>query len=251
MMTHTDWEIYVSTRDATPVHRRVTRDIQHDLLPRFLSNTTLIGLMGEARHRRSQLYDLTTGTRTRLFSNNSIRTISPEYIWMPSADGQHLILQAERDGDTVSAERGLTVRRSDAEDLAGGSARAPGPAAGGGERPAQPHDRGLQAHRRNACARCWRRAPINRVYDYEKALFDFDSKHITQPGNLKAIEYLEKTYRSFGYDAGAAVVHAARASGQRRQDRQRRRHAQGHRESGAHLCREQPLRLRGRGPGRR
>ena len=35
---------------------------------------------------------------------------------------------------------------------------------------------------------------------YEKAMFDFDSKHITQPGNLKAIEYLEKTYRSFGYD---------------------------------------------------
>jgi hypothetical protein len=40
---------------------------------------------------------------------------------------------------------------------------------------------------------------VNRVYGYEKTLFDFDSKYITQPGNLKAIEYLEKTYRSFGY----------------------------------------------------
>ncbi|MEZ5315888.1 MAG: M20/M25/M40 family metallo-hydrolase [Vicinamibacterales bacterium] len=41
---------------------------------------------------------------------------------------------------------------------------------------------------------------VNRVWDYEKALFDFDSKYVTQPGNAKAIEYLEKTYRSFGYD---------------------------------------------------
>ncbi len=40
---------------------------------------------------------------------------------------------------------------------------------------------------------------INRVYDYEKTLFDFDTKYIGQPGNQKAIDYLEQTYRSFGY----------------------------------------------------
>jgi Tol biopolymer transport system component len=127
LMTNTDWEIYVSPTtpaavSASPAagagagaaatataHRRVTRDIQHDLLPRFLSNSTLIGLKGEARHRRSYLYDLTTGASTRLFSNNSIRTISPEYVWIPSADGRFLILQAERDGDTVSTERDISV----------------------------------------------------------------------------------------------------------------------------------------------
>src|SRR5262249_38720295 len=79
----TDWDIYIP--DAAGATRRVTRDIQHDVLPRFLSNDTLIGMMGEARHRRSQLYDLNDlnwGTRTRLFSNNTIRTISPEYIWL-------------------------------------------------------------------------------------------------------------------------------------------------------------------------
>jgi Tol biopolymer transport system component len=198
MMTNTDWEIYVSTRDATPVHRRITRDIQHDLLPRFLSNTSLIGLMGEARHRRSQLYDLTTGTRTRLFSNNSIRTVSPEYVWTPSADGQHLILQAERDGDTVSVERDVTVldltKKISQADLL------------------TRVDRQLAAENdlRSRMAAAFKpiaarvrsvvdQGAINRVYAYEKSLFDFDSKYITQPGNLKAIEYLEKTYRSFGY----------------------------------------------------
>ena len=198
MMTNTDWEIYVSTRDATPVHRRVTRDIQHDLLPRFLSNTTLIGLMGEARHRRSQLYDLTTGTRTRLFSNNSIRTVSPEYIWTPSADGQHLILQAERDGDTVSVERDITVldltkKVSQAELLA----RLDRQLAAENDLRAR-----MTAAYKPIAARVRSvvdQGAVNRVYGYEKTLFDFDSKYITQPGNLKAIEYLEKTYRSFGY----------------------------------------------------
>ena len=198
VMTHTDWEIYVSTRDGTPVHRRVTRDIQHDLLPRFLSNTTLIGMMGEARHRRSQLYDLTTGTRTRLFANNSIRTVSPEYAWIPSADGQHLILSAERDGDTVSVERDVTtidltkkisqadlLARIDRQLAAENDLRARMTAA----------YKPIAARVREVLAQ----GAINRVYAYEKALFDFDSKHITQPGNLKAIEYLEKTYRSFGY----------------------------------------------------
>ena len=198
MMTNTDWEIYVSTRDATPVHRRVTNDIQHDLLPRFLSNTTLIGLMGEARHRRSQLYDLPTGTRTRLFSNNSVRTVSPEYVWTPSADGQHLILQAERDGDTVSVERDITVldltkkisqadllARLDRQLAAETDLRTRMTAA---YKPIAANVRAVLAQ-----------GAINRVYAYEKALFDFDSKHITRPGNLKAIEYLEKTYRSFGY----------------------------------------------------
>ena len=198
MMTNTDWEIYVSTRDAQPVHRRVTRDIQHDLLPRFLSNTTLIGLMGEARHRRSQLYDLTTGTRTRLFSNNSIRTVSPEYIWTPSADGQHLILQAERDGDTVSVERDITVldltKKISQADLLARIERQLAAENDLRTRMTTAYQP-IVARVRSVVAE----GAVNRVYTYEKSLFDFDSKYITQPGNLKAIEYLEKTYRSFGY----------------------------------------------------
>jgi hypothetical protein len=40
---------------------------------------------------------------------------------------------------------------------------------------------------------------VSRIYDYEKALFDFDSKHISRPGNKLAAEYLFNTYQSFGY----------------------------------------------------
>ncbi len=38
-----------------------------------------------------------------------------------------------------------------------------------------------------------------RIFGYEKALFDFDSKHITRPGNKLASAYLFDTYKSFGY----------------------------------------------------
>ncbi len=56
MMTRDDWEIYLVNRDGTD-ETRVTRDIQHDLLPQFLSPTRLIGAIGEPRHRRSFVYD--------------------------------------------------------------------------------------------------------------------------------------------------------------------------------------------------
>ena len=42
-------------------------------------------------------------------------------------------------------------------------------------------------------------ASVSRIYGYEKALFDFDSKHITKPGNKLASAYLFDTYKSFGY----------------------------------------------------
>src|SRR5207247_444840 len=43
------------------------------------------------------------------------------------------------------------------------------------------------------------RASAARIYGYEKALFDFDSKHISKPGNRLASAFLSKTYQSFGY----------------------------------------------------
>jgi len=86
---------------------RVTREIQHDVSPRFVTNTLLIAATGESRHLRSSLYDLQTLRRTRLFHNNTVRTIAPEYAWVPSADGRQVLVTAERDGDTVSPERGL------------------------------------------------------------------------------------------------------------------------------------------------
>ena len=223
LMTNTDWEIYVSATAGSPApapaagggaagpagagaataaaaaHRRVTRDIQHDLLPRFLSNTTLIGLKGEQRHRRSYLYDLSTGTSTRLFANNTIRTISPEYVWIPSADSRFLILQAERDGDTVSTERDISVvdltKKISLADLQARLDRQFAAETDLRQRMTAAY-KPLEATVRQVLGR----SAVNHVYEYEKTLFDFDSKYITQPGNLKAIQYLEKTYRSFGYD---------------------------------------------------
>ena len=221
LMTETDWEIYLSPTSmpapagaaapaAAPaatgrggagpsVHRRLTRDIQHDLLPRFLSDTQLVGLKGEARHRRSHLYDLTTGGSARLFANNTIRTISPEYAWIPSADGRFLFLQAERDGDTVSTERDVTIvdltRKISMADLLARLDRQLAEETDLRRRMTAAF-KPLESTVREVLSR----AAVNRVYQYEKSLFDFDSKHITQPGNLKAIDYLEKTYRSFGYD---------------------------------------------------
>jgi Tol biopolymer transport system component len=196
LMTHTDWEIYIS--DPSGTHRRLTRDIQHDLSPRFLSATKMLGLMGEARHRRSQIYDLETGTRQRLFANNTIRTISPEYTWVPSVNGTHVIIQADRDGDTVSTERHVAVvdltRKVTVADVL---ARIDQQLA---------HENDLRQRMTAAfkpiadlVRRVVGEASEHRVYAYEKTLVDFDSKYITQPGNLKAIEYLEKMYRSFGY----------------------------------------------------
>jgi hypothetical protein len=41
---------------------------------------------------------------------------------------------------------------------------------------------------------------VARIFGYEKALFDFDSKHISKPGNRHASEFLFNTYKSFGYE---------------------------------------------------
>ncbi|MGH7529152.1 MAG: M20/M25/M40 family metallo-hydrolase [Gemmatimonadales bacterium] len=41
---------------------------------------------------------------------------------------------------------------------------------------------------------------VSRIYGYAQDLFAFDSKFITQPGNRRAIEYLQRTLASFGYE---------------------------------------------------
>ena len=42
-------------------------------------------------------------------------------------------------------------------------------------------------------------ASVDRIFAYQKALFAFDSKHISRPGNKLASAYLFDTYQSFGY----------------------------------------------------
>jgi hypothetical protein len=155
-------------------------------------------MIGEARHRRSYVYDLATGKRTRLFHNNTIRTIAPEYVWVPSPDGQRLLIVAERDGDTVSPERGVYLvdltKRITRDDLRGrvkANLTAEQALRSKTEKLFAP----IAADVRKVVAD----ASVARVFGYEKALFDFDSKHITRPGNKLASEYLFNKYKSFGY----------------------------------------------------
>lgn len=193
-----DWEIFVVNRDGTN-EIRVTREIQHDVSPRFVTGTLLVAATGESRHLRSSLYDLETLRQTRLFHNNTVRTIAPEYAWVPSADGRQVLVTAERDGDTVSPERGLYLVSLDGK-VAVADVRARLDASLVGEKALRAKGermfRTILADVKRAIAE----VSTPRIYGYEKALFDFDSKHITKPGNQRAGEYLFNMYRSFGYE---------------------------------------------------
>jgi hypothetical protein len=201
MMPKEDWEIYVVGRDGKN-ETRVTRDIQHDIVPQFLAGDRLVATIGEPRHRRSFLYEPAPGaagyTRTRLFHNNTIRTIAPEYIWIPSADGNRLLIVAERDGDTVSLPRGvylmdLSTKVSVEEVKVRVAANLKA------ERALRENGRRLFAPMAQAVRAVTTQASAARAYQHEKALVDFDSKHITRPGNKLASEYLFNAYSSFGY----------------------------------------------------
>jgi len=197
MMEWFDWEIYVTGADGTG-DTRVTREIQHDVGPVFLTDDLLLASMGEPRHRRSYLYDLKTLKSTRLFHNNTIRTIAPEYQWVASLDASTLLIGAERDGDTVSPERGIYVVHLDrtvTRDDVVARLRA--------ELAAERDLRARGARMFEPIAADVRRVvdgvSVDRAYEHEKALFDLDSKHISKPGNRLAGEYLFNAYRSFGY----------------------------------------------------
>jgi Tol biopolymer transport system component len=197
MMPRDDWEIFSINHDGTN-ETRVTRDIQHDILPAFVTDTQLLGVIGETRHRRSFLYDVQTGTRTRLFHNNTVRTIAPEYSWKLSPDGSKALIVAERDGDTVSVERGVylmdlakTVTREDVRARVAASLAAEESLRAKGTR--------LFAPIAEAVKTVTSSASVDRIFSYEKALFGFDSKHISRPGNKLASAYLFDTYKSFGY----------------------------------------------------
>ena len=198
MMAREDWELYTVSADGSG-ERRLTREIQHDLLPRYIDGSTILAVMGEARHRRSYLYDVASGARRRVFHNNTVRTIAPEYEWVASADGSRIVIVAERDGDTVSPERGVYV-----VDLSAKVTKADVLERLRVNLAAETSLRDRMARMFAPLAEEVRRATgdvsMDRIYGYELALSLFDSRFITQPGNAKAIEYLTNTYRSFSLD---------------------------------------------------
>jgi len=197
-MSRADWELYLIGRDGKN-ETRLTREIQHDILPRFISKDRVLAMIGEPRHRRSYLYDLTNNTRTQLFHNNTVRTISPEYGWMASSDGSKVMVWADCDGDTVSPERGVyLVHRDRKVTKADLIARLERNLAA--ETALQSEGQRIFAPIADEVRRALEQASTSRIYAHEKALFDFDSKHISRPGNKLAADYLFAAYKSFGYE---------------------------------------------------
>jgi hypothetical protein len=197
-MPREDWELYVAGGDGGEP-RRLTYEIQHDIYPQFLSDGRLLAVMGEGRHRRSYLYDVVSGARTRLFHNNTLRTIAPEYEWVVRPDGQVIAIVSERDGDTVSPERGLyltdlrqTVTVGEVLERVRDMATA--------ERDLRQRGTAMFAPIAQQVRALTGEISSARIYDYARTLYSFGSKHVTQPGNQRAVEYLESTLRSFGYE---------------------------------------------------
>ena len=196
-MLDDDWELFVIDRNGQN-DRRLTREIQHDVLPRFLDNARVLAAIGEPRHRRSYLYDLESTRRTRLFHNNTVRTIVPEYVWVPDASGRRVLIEAERDGDTVSPDRGIYLTTLDVR-VSREALRARLESSLAGERSLRAFGRKAYAPIADQVEQVLAGASVGKVFQHEKALYDLDSKHIKKPGNRLAAEYLFGAYGSLGY----------------------------------------------------
>ncbi len=197
-MPREDWELYTARTDSG-APRRLTHEIQHDIQPQFVSQGRILGVMGEGRHRRSYLYDAATGERSRLFHNNTVRTIAPEYEWVPRSDGNVIAIVSERDGDTVSPERGLyltDLRRPVSGEEVLGRVRASLRA----ERELRQRGTAMFAPVAARVRPMVAEISSSRIYEYARTLYGFDSKHVTQLGNARAVAWLAQTLRSFGYE---------------------------------------------------
>ncbi|HSH45473.1 MAG TPA: hypothetical protein VK966_06440, partial [Longimicrobiales bacterium] len=182
--------------------RRLTHDVQHDLYPAFLSGDRLLVVKGEGRHRRSYVYPVRAGGEPavrewvpgsgegmRLFHNNTVRTVAPEYEWAVSPDGTKVLIVAERDGDTIDPARGLyltdldrpvsrdAVRARVAEQLAAERAL---------RETADALFAGTVGDVRDIVAD----VSVSRIHGYAADLERMGTKYIGNPGNLAAIDYL-------------------------------------------------------------
>ena len=197
MMPVDDWEIFATVVGGNTT-TQLSLEIQHDRNPRWIDNEHVLAAKGEGRHMRSYVYGL-DGSVTKLFHNNTVRTIAPEYEWAVSPDGSQVLMVSERDGDTVSPERGVyLVDLTKRVTLADVRARL---------------EENLEAEeslRRRGRAAFAPVAPqasavadavsVGRIYESARDVYEFGSKHITQPGNALAIEYYAAALRGYGYE---------------------------------------------------
>jgi hypothetical protein len=156
-------------------------------------------MKGEGRHRRSYLYDITTGEPTKLFHNTTIRTISSEYDWQIVPGGDGILVVADRDGDTISPERGVYHLHLD-RTIGVDELRARLETNLASERDLRARGERTFAPIAGTLARIVDEVSVERIFQYARNLYGTGSKHITQPGNALAIAYLDAQLREWGYE---------------------------------------------------
>ncbi|MGM1056750.1 MAG: M20/M25/M40 family metallo-hydrolase [Bacteroidota bacterium] len=197
MIEQNDYEIYVSDLDGNIT--RVSQEIQHDRFPKFLDENRLIAAKGEGRHRRSYMYNYKTGEVTKLFHNNTVRTFAPEYQWEIDPTGSKILIVSERDGNTISPERGIylldlnqKITKKALLDRIDANIRSEQYLREKGER--------LYANIKVEVEKVVDNASEHRVFSYENDLYKFGSKYISKPGNDMASQYIFEKFKSFGYE---------------------------------------------------
>jgi hypothetical protein len=197
MIEQSDYEIYVSDLEGNIT--RVTQEIQHDRFPEFLDENRLIAAKGEGRHRRSYMYNHKTGESTKLFHNNTVRTFAPEYQWEIDPTGSKILIVSERDGNTISPERGVYLLDLNQKistqallDRINANIKSEQSLKEKGER--------LYANIKVEVQKVVDNASEHRVFSYENDLYKFGSKYISKPGNDMASQYIYEKFKSFGYE---------------------------------------------------
>jgi hypothetical protein len=197
MMPREDREIYVAEAGAPLL--KVTHDIPHDRSPMWRDNDYLIALQGEPRHTQTFGYDLRTLARDRLFHNNTIRTIVPEYAVAVAPDGRGMLIAAEADGNTISPERAVYLMDFD-RPVTVATIRDRVKRQLDGELALRKQSAELFATLMVPVRSLTEQVSVSRIHDYLDTLTSWGSRHISQPGNRKAIDYIARTLRGWGYD---------------------------------------------------
>ena len=193
-----DWEVFAVATDGGG-EVQLSLEIQHDRNPRWVGDAHVLAAKGEGRHMRTYVYDLEGGVPAKLFHNNTVRTIAPEYEWAVTPDGTKVLMVSERDGDTVSPERGVYLVDLTAR-VDGADVRARLQASLAAEEDLRARGRAAFAPVAERVAPITEAVSVARIHEYARDVYAFGSKHITQPGNAMAVEYYAEALRSFGYE---------------------------------------------------
>jgi hypothetical protein len=145
------------------------------------------------------MYNLETREVTKLFHNNTVRTFAPEYQWEIDPMGSKILIVSERDGNTISPERGAylldlnqKISKQTLLDRIDANIKSEEYLKHKGER--------LYANIKVEVEKVVANASEHRVFKYESDLYKFGSKYISKPGNDMASQYIYEQFKSFGYE---------------------------------------------------